>query len=103
MRNRHLYLRDISLRGADKMDLLSKLVDDWRKQDTSPRVSILQDSQRTIFFARSQCANDLAALRPVIEKLLWAGNGMRGFADQTDWATHWDAALASWKVENDKS
>src|SRR5689334_14976135 len=59
------------------MDALSHLEAKWRQQDTRPRVSIMQDSQRAIFFARQQCADELAALRPVIEKLVEAGQAAR--------------------------
>jgi hypothetical protein len=93
-------------RKADKMDLLSKLQEKWRSKKVG------QHSKR-IF---NQCADELAALRPVIEKLVSAGESTAQHLDSLsyddvnephnckgcqDAVKALRAALASWKVEND--
>jgi hypothetical protein len=114
---------EVFLIGADKMDLLSKLVEKWRDEVapacTCPPSDETMDShfhkndcpnyawKRRNFQAdtatQRKCADELAALRPVIEKLVEAGNQMRAANSPSElWVgIHaWDAALASWKVEN---
>jgi hypothetical protein len=80
------------------MDALSKLSEKWKGAVENGYVS-----NGTV--AMSQCAAELdaalAALRPVIEKLVEAGQAMRAenyaIGSTNPQAQNWDAALENWR------
>ena len=89
------------------MDALSKLVEKWQA-----RMATEDLGGGAYGRVWQTCASELAALRPVIEKLVSTGEAMRDAAAHLDSESPsrnraaaesfdaWDAALASWRRMN---